>query len=753
MSGLRQSMTTILPPFVTEIDINEIESIGTVGKGSFGTVIKARWNDHFVAVKFIELESERNAFITEVCQLSRVAHPNIIGLYGACTKRPNVCLVMEYADGGSLHAALHCRPKPTYTAAHAMSWARQCAEGVAYLHDMTPKPMIHRDLKPPNLLLVKNGTVLKICDFGTVTDKSTRMTNNKGSAAWMAPEVFEGFTYTEKCDVFSWGIILWEVIAREQPFKSIENSYAIMWQVHRGGRPPLIDGLPKPIERLMIDCWHQDPAQRPSMQQVAETMHQLCKMFPGENEPIDYPVFQEDDEDEAYLPDDGTQDSNHQTIASFPSTTFYGSSKAAQYGTITSTSSASNTNTTPAPPSPALSTISSSGGSNVSSSSVTGTHGYRKPTTGTGFTSRNAYSRGSDYGRYQIRNENLGTGMYTKNTRPVGGGGGYSPELSSRPAAGFRSRARGRSPPPASATPPTPATPVNPLSIAIDESMTWKTVDTNEPLRDLVEPSNNQGTERLVVTRRNNGPPMDGASGIQTGGISPGKMSSGVSFGPSHHYGTGTAGTGPPSMVTDSGSAGRGPTSAGATTSEAALDYISLNSILEDNLRPLTPIQGNPRSEQIHNDHKQLVQEYWKIQTQIVNSQKRRDNLQMNMPAEELRLKKEYLKKLEEKEALLQFKASLQKQLDERNRLAAAATNTHQQHRAPSTSSPQIQRSQLQQSASPSPATPSAAAPSASGTPGQLNPNLLRQDSTGESGWVIISPEDGPCGVGGGGTS
>lgn len=68
-----------------------------------------------------------------------------------------------------------------------MSWARQCAEGVAYLHGMQPAPLIHRDLKPLNLLLVDQGRVLKICDFGTVVDKQTLMTNNKGSAAWMAP--------------------------------------------------------------------------------------------------------------------------------------------------------------------------------------------------------------------------------------------------------------------------------------------------------------------------------------------------------------------------------------------------------------------------------------------------------------------------------------------------------------------------------------------------------------------------------------
>lgn len=97
------------------------------------------------------------------------------------------------------------------------------------------------------------GQTLKICDFGTACDLNTYMTNNKGSAAWMAPEVFEGSRYTEKCDVFSWGVILWEILSRKKPFDEIGGSaYRIMWAVHVGQRPPLIENCPKPIEDLMI---------------------------------------------------------------------------------------------------------------------------------------------------------------------------------------------------------------------------------------------------------------------------------------------------------------------------------------------------------------------------------------------------------------------------------------------------------------------------------------------------------------------
>uniref|UniRef100_G1KYM9 Mitogen-activated protein kinase kinase kinase 7 n=2 Tax=Anolis carolinensis TaxID=28377 RepID=G1KYM9_ANOCA len=204
---------------------------------------------------------------------------------------------MEYAEGGSLYNVLHgAEPLPYYTAAHAMSWCLQCSQGVAYLHSMKPKALIHRDLKPPNLLLVAGGTVLKICDFGTACDIQTHMTNNKGSAAWMAPEVFEGSNYSEKCDVFSWGIILWEVITRRKPFDEIGGpAFRIMWAVHNGTRPPLIKNLPKPIESLMTRCWSKDPSQRPSMEEIVKIMTHLMQYFPGADEPLQYPCQYSDE--------------------------------------------------------------------------------------------------------------------------------------------------------------------------------------------------------------------------------------------------------------------------------------------------------------------------------------------------------------------------------------------------------------------------------------------------------------------------
>ncbi|KAL3176465.1 hypothetical protein MRX96_010261 [Rhipicephalus microplus] len=140
------------------------------------------------------------------------------------------------------------------------------------------------------------GTVLKICDFGTACDVQTQMTNNKGSAAWMAPEVFESSTYTEKCDIFSWGIILWEVLTRRKPFEDCgPPAFCIMWAVHQGKRPPLIRGCPTVLEELMVSCWSKHAEQRPPMAEVEKTMDHLAALVSGADIPLAYPAPPRDD--------------------------------------------------------------------------------------------------------------------------------------------------------------------------------------------------------------------------------------------------------------------------------------------------------------------------------------------------------------------------------------------------------------------------------------------------------------------------
>ncbi|XP_059083816.1 serine/threonine-protein kinase phg2-like [Tigriopus californicus] len=292
-------------PFIDQIPHDAIEEGEILGKGSYGLVIRARLRHaHFhgdeVAIKIFQTELERAAFLVELRQLSRVKHPNIINLLGASTQPPNVYLVMEYAECGSLYKVLHqVKPLIQYHSGHALSWVLQCAIGVQYLHNLKPKPLIHRDLKSPNLLLVNRGLTLKICDFGTACDKQTIMTNNKGSAAWMAPEVFEGNTYTEKCDIFSWGIILWEVLTRRLPFDEIGgNDLRVLWAVHNGKRPPPILDCPDLLEDLMERCWDKDTSVRPTIDTVVEEITFVQEFFPSANsDPLTFPDDIQDDDD------------------------------------------------------------------------------------------------------------------------------------------------------------------------------------------------------------------------------------------------------------------------------------------------------------------------------------------------------------------------------------------------------------------------------------------------------------------------
>uniref|UniRef100_A0A6M2DJQ0 Mitogen-activated protein kinase kinase kinase 7 n=1 Tax=Xenopsylla cheopis TaxID=163159 RepID=A0A6M2DJQ0_XENCH len=548
--------------FVEEINYNEIERLKIVGKGSFGVVWKAKWKGIFVAVKDIESEAERKAFSVEVRQLSRVSHPNIVRLYGACSNGPAVCLVMEYAEGGSLYNVLHCNPKPKYTAAHAMSWALQCAQGVAYLHAMQPKPLIHRDLKPPNLLLISGGKVLKICDFGTAADKSTYMTNNKGSAAWMAPEVFEGSSYTEKCDVFSWGIILWEVISRRKPFDKIGgNAFSIMWAVHKGQRPPLIENCPEPITTLMCECWHQQPLQRPSMANVVDRMIKLSEFFPGADKDLEYES--DDYSTDAYEPDfSSSYEEQTQEIET--------NHNQSMYSTVNS------------------STKNHDSEMNETDFNPNSFWEHNKPKDN----ERNIWGRSVHF----VKGDN----------------GDYN---ASRSANGMTDSMEYS----------------QPLQLNIDPN-TWNL----DPEVEGMELRKMAGFDKYMSVGNTGGTTID--------------------------QGT--------------------PDIDGTCMDDTDSDLDSMCLTLEPHLRPATPDQNSRLSMKIYHEHKQSVQEYLKVQTEIAYVSKHRSELRESLDDEQHRQQQEILKLEDEKESLVKLYSNLRKQLEVMQANTPSVPNAPNSHRA-----------------------------------------------------------------------
>lgn len=129
ITNLEVTPTTQHNTTTTELQSDNVP-FQVVGEGSFGVVYRGQWKDQYVAIKHISTEAERKAFTVEIRQLSRVNHENIVRLYGACTKGPNICLVMEFAEGGSLFNVLHSSQQPRihYKLVHALSWVYQCAK-------------------------------------------------------------------------------------------------------------------------------------------------------------------------------------------------------------------------------------------------------------------------------------------------------------------------------------------------------------------------------------------------------------------------------------------------------------------------------------------------------------------------------------------------------------------------------------------------------------------------------------------------
>ncbi|KAI1294640.1 Mitogen-activated protein kinase kinase kinase 7 [Halotydeus destructor] len=253
-----------------EVSVDQITFKEFLGQGSFGVVRKAHWRGRDVAVKLTNGKEDGQSLRSEIHSLCRLDHPKIVKVYGFSTRDP-VLLVMEYAELGSLYNVVHCSDR-TYSNATAISWLIQCAQGINYLHSQQPEPMVHRDLKSPNLLLFDGGRLIKICDFGTARDVRTEMTNNTGTWTWMAPEVFTSTSYTDRCDVYSWAIVLWEVLAREKPFAGFSNKAAVMYAVSHGTRPPSLSNCPPALESLMARCWLDDPSLRPSIAEVEAEM-------------------------------------------------------------------------------------------------------------------------------------------------------------------------------------------------------------------------------------------------------------------------------------------------------------------------------------------------------------------------------------------------------------------------------------------------------------------------------------------------
>jgi serine/threonine protein kinase len=303
------------------VEYDDLTIANELATGSYGIVYEAKWRGYPVAVKMlfdrkvlvVDSDSasktgveQTDALVQEIRLFQELKHDNIITFIGACSYGSHFYICTELATNGSLYNFLH-KESNQYALADARQWGMEIARG---MHFLSEKNIMHRDLKSPNILLTttdapgslsaarrgkkksyslggaKVALTAKICDFG-LSHKNQGDLNTgdtKGTFRWMAPEVIKEELITFKCDVYSYGIVLWELLTREIPFSDMPL-VQVVWAVAQcNERPELPSTFPTGFHDLVEQCWQHDPEHRPSWWDVI-THLQTCDLD------LDGPVY------------------------------------------------------------------------------------------------------------------------------------------------------------------------------------------------------------------------------------------------------------------------------------------------------------------------------------------------------------------------------------------------------------------------------------------------------------------------------
>ncbi|GMY35026.1 serine/threonine-protein kinase edr1 [Fagus crenata] len=281
----------------------DLEELRELGSGTFGTVYHGKWRGTDVAIKRIKKscftgrssEQERLTleFWREAEILSKLHHPNVVAFYGVVQDGPGGTLatVTEFMVNGSLRHVLLSKERHLDRRKRLII-AMDAAFGMEYLHS---KNIVHFDLKCDNLLVNLKDPLRPICkvgDFGlSKIKRNTLVTGGvRGTLPWMAPELLNGSSskVSEKVDVFSFGIVLWEILTSEEPYANMHYGAIIGGIVNNTLRPPVPSYCDDEWRILMEQCWAPDPVVRPSFTEIARrlrVMSAACPIKPQGHQP------------------------------------------------------------------------------------------------------------------------------------------------------------------------------------------------------------------------------------------------------------------------------------------------------------------------------------------------------------------------------------------------------------------------------------------------------------------------------------
>ncbi|XP_070829579.1 ephrin type-B receptor 3 [Chaetodon trifascialis] len=274
--------------FAKEIDISCVKIEEVIGAGEFGEVCRGRLKqagrrEMVVAIKTLKAgytERQRRDFLAEASIMGQFDHPNVIRLEGVLTRSCPVLIITEFMENGALDSFLRLNDG-RFTMTQLVGMLRGIAAGMKYLSDMN---YVHRDLAARNIL-VNSNLVCKVSDFGlsrflddTSADPTyTSSLGGKIPIRWTAPEAIAFRKFTSASDVWSYGIVMWEVVSYgERPYWDMSNQ-DVMTAVEQDYRlPPPMD-CPMVLHQLMLECWMKERNLRPKFSRIVSTLDKLLR--------------------------------------------------------------------------------------------------------------------------------------------------------------------------------------------------------------------------------------------------------------------------------------------------------------------------------------------------------------------------------------------------------------------------------------------------------------------------------------------
>lgn len=270
-----------------EMEQSDLQVNAKIGSGHTSDVFLGTCRGQEVAIKQLSMRhvSTRN-FTREVGIMSQIQHPNIVKLLGVVLQSLPFQVVMEFCSGGTCFELIHNCLHVNLTWEQMIRMCKHTAVAMDYLHNFSPQ-IIHRDLKSLNLLLdmpvasSSDPVLVKVTDFGLArmleAGEGHTLTIGVGTPYWMAPEVFAGGAYDEKIDVYSFGMVLYEIFCRALPFEDVEPHH-VRAHVLKGNMPDLElvpRDCPRSLKPLISACWAKEPSTRPSFTEVLRLLADL----------------------------------------------------------------------------------------------------------------------------------------------------------------------------------------------------------------------------------------------------------------------------------------------------------------------------------------------------------------------------------------------------------------------------------------------------------------------------------------------